>query len=257
MTEGSINDYQMEKRYIHKTGRIVWVNLNVSKLGSEHKSFALAHVSDITYRKRAERIIQESESKFRAFFDEAPISMTLLNERGEIIEVNKASCEMSGYTKLELMNLSFLDVTHPDYLESSKLMHQELMQGKPSFYRTERKLVTRSGAPKWIDLSVAVINDADGRPSFRIAHIQDIDLAKELELKLRSSETLYRQAERMGKLGHWVWDEESGRMTSCSEEYANIFGESVSETLEECTSIESSIKVVHPEDKARVFDALR
>ena len=254
LKQGSISGYQMEKRYIHKSGKTFWINLSVSRVEDEHGDFkfAVAHAVDISSRKKAETEIIESESKFRAVFDESPISMSLLDQEGNILEVNKESCRMSGYSREELLGKNFTSVTHPDYVESSRELHEKLMQGQISSYRAERQLMTSDGTPKWIDLNVAVVNDKDGKPRFRIAHVQDIDQAKSQELMLKEQQEIYIQAERTGKLGYWEWDEIEDHMIHCSDGYASIFGGSVESNLRDCCDYESSLKAVHPDDRDRV-----
>ena len=254
LSEGAIRGYQMEKQYIHKSGKHVWIHLSASRIEDENGDlkFIVMHASDVGSRKKAEFEIIQSASKFKAVFDEAPISMTLLDESGTIIEVNKASCDMSGYSREELLAMSFMDVTHPDYLESSKELHGNLMRGEINSYRAERQLITKSGSPKWVDLNVAVVTDADGKPAYRIAHVQDIDVSKKQELKLLDQQDIYVQAEHSGKLGYWEWDEVEDRMIRCSEGYASIFGLSREEYLHECRSYDSSLAAIHPDDRDMV-----
>ena len=56
LKKGLINEFTMEKRYLHKDGKIVWVDLTVSAIGSSSKNFTfhIAVVQDITKRKEAE-----------------------------------------------------------------------------------------------------------------------------------------------------------------------------------------------------------
>ncbi|MGL2966303.1 PAS domain S-box protein [Flavobacterium sp. XGLA_31] len=60
--DGTLHDFDLEKRYVHKTGRTVWVNLLVSKLWSDGKSPAnhIAIIEDITDKKRAEEELKQS-----------------------------------------------------------------------------------------------------------------------------------------------------------------------------------------------------
>jgi PAS domain S-box-containing protein len=62
LKDGSLQEFALEKRYLHKTGRTVWVNLIVSKLWkSEEKiSSNIAIIEDITDKKRAEQELKQS-----------------------------------------------------------------------------------------------------------------------------------------------------------------------------------------------------
>lgn len=67
--------------------------------------------------------------------------------------------------------------------------------------------------------------------------------------QLETSEQLLRQAARMASLGHWCFDEIGQRYLSISEEYARIHGYTVEEYLKYYSSIEESLKLVHPDDR--------
>ena len=71
---GEISHFQMEKRYIRKNGDIIWVNLTCVPLWLEPTDVRqhLAMVEDITYRKRAEQALQESEERYRALYENNP-----------------------------------------------------------------------------------------------------------------------------------------------------------------------------------------
>ncbi|MEY2630355.1 MAG: Adaptive-response sensory-kinase SasA, partial [Bacteroidota bacterium] len=62
LRNGLIDDFSMEKRYIHKSGKIVWVNLIVAVLWREANKVLnhIAIVEDITDKKRAEEELKQS-----------------------------------------------------------------------------------------------------------------------------------------------------------------------------------------------------
>ena len=68
---GEVDSYTMEKRYIHRNGETVWVNLTVSPLwaAGEERDFHVAVVEDITERKRAEESLQQSNARIRHLND--------------------------------------------------------------------------------------------------------------------------------------------------------------------------------------------
>ncbi len=81
-----------------------------------------AFVRDISERKRIERALQESEERFRLTFDEAPIGMALVALDGRFIRVNRALCEIVGYSSAELTGLTFQAITHPDDLDADRAL---------------------------------------------------------------------------------------------------------------------------------------
>lgn len=65
--DGSLSEYRIEKRYIHKNGHHVWVDVAASLFKDEMgtSTFGFAFVQDFTARKRAERALRESERRFQ------------------------------------------------------------------------------------------------------------------------------------------------------------------------------------------------
>src|SRR5262245_32699764 len=62
--------------------------------------------------------LRESEERFRLTIDEAPIGMALVSLDGRFVRVNHALCEIVGYSALELTDLTYQAITHPDDLEA-------------------------------------------------------------------------------------------------------------------------------------------
>ena len=69
--------------------------------------------------------------------------------------------------------------------------------------------------------------------------------------RLPKTDALYRETERLAKLGHWEWDEVADRCIYCSEELARLHGVSVAELLDRATSLEADLEWVHPDDRQR------
>ncbi|WP_264564246.1 PAS domain S-box protein [Flavobacterium sp. N3904] len=77
LNEGIINEYTLKKRYITKTGKKVWVNLNVTSLlnTGEKRNTNIAIVEDITLQKQILENLRKSEAQFRNLFKESPIPL--------------------------------------------------------------------------------------------------------------------------------------------------------------------------------------
>jgi len=77
MIAGKIETYNMEKRYFHKSGNIVWVLLSVSLAKDDNRKplFFISQIEDITERKLSNQKLLESEQRYRNFFDNSPIPL--------------------------------------------------------------------------------------------------------------------------------------------------------------------------------------
>jgi len=113
MLRGEISTYQMEKRYIHKTGRVVWILLAVSMVRDELTSeqFFVAQIQDITSRKRAQEQLRYSEERFSKAFRSCPlpISISTILE-GRYLDVNDAFLRMIGRRREEVTGRRAMDL---------------------------------------------------------------------------------------------------------------------------------------------------
>lgn len=71
LRKGVVREYSSEKRYLTKTGEIIWVSLTVSPLWkvNEKPTVNIAFIKDITITKQAQELIEKSETRFRSLFD--------------------------------------------------------------------------------------------------------------------------------------------------------------------------------------------
>ena len=67
-------------------------------------------IRDISERKRAEEALQESEKKHRVLFEMAQDAIFLNDETGRFVDVNRAACELLGYSRGELLELSIKEI---------------------------------------------------------------------------------------------------------------------------------------------------
>jgi len=165
-----------------------------------------AIVRDISERKRAERTLQESEERFRLTVDEAPIGMALVALDGQFVRVNRALCEIVGYTVAELTTLSFQAITHPDDLDEDRAAAEQLIRGDIPRYQREKRYLTKSGTIVDVMLSVAVLRDREGTPLYFISQIADISERKRAEAALKASEQRLSLALDASQIGMWDLD---------------------------------------------------
>jgi PAS domain S-box-containing protein len=148
---------------------------------------------DVTARKATGVSLRESEERFRSAFDHAPIGMALITRDGRFTQVNRALCELLGYTEQELLNKTSQDVTHPEDLEDDLALATRLWTGEVDTYQTEKRYLHKSGHPVWTHLTGSVARDAGGL-AIGIAQIQDISAQRHLALEratLLASERAY------------------------------------------------------------------
>ncbi len=163
-------------------GKRAWVSINTEPLRTPDGGVQAVVVSfeDITARRQAEAAVRESEERFRNAFEFAGIGMAIVGLDGSWLRVNRALCEIVGYTEETLLKQTFQAITHPDDLTSDLQHVRELLAGERGFYRMEKRYFHRDGHIVWINLTASLVRKADGKPLHFVAQIEDITERKRL-----------------------------------------------------------------------------
>jgi PAS domain S-box-containing protein len=131
-------------------------------------------VRDVSERKRTEAVLAESEERFRQAFEHAAIGMAVSGPGGRWLQVNRALCDMLGFTQEELLDRSFHELTHPDDLELDLESLRRLFAGEISSYRMEKRYLRKDGQLVRAQLTRSVVRNSDGMPLYAIAQVQRI-----------------------------------------------------------------------------------
>ncbi|MEW5802534.1 MAG: PAS domain S-box protein [bacterium] len=144
---------------------------------------------DITDRKRAEMLLQESEEKYSMLVEQARDGVAVVQD-GVYRFVNKAMSGITGYAVEELTGKPLLDVVTPEYREVVEQRNQLTMSGQsaPSF--AEVKIQCKDGTMKDVEVSGTIIK-FNGKYA-RLGIIHDVTEHKRVENALKASEEQYR-----------------------------------------------------------------
>jgi PAS domain S-box-containing protein len=161
--------------------------------GSENQPVALmAVIRDITERKRVEEARRQSEERFRAIFEEAPVGMVIGNPDRTIARVNKAMGRISGHTADEMIGKHVETFMHPDDRDVSAPHVEKLVRGEISSFTVERRYLAKGGRPFWAQATTATIQSVDGSLAFGLGIVEDIDDRKRAQAALeRERKTLW------------------------------------------------------------------
>jgi PAS domain S-box-containing protein len=149
-------------------------------------------VQDGIERRRTEDALRESQERFSSAFKDAAIGMALVGTDGRWLQVNPALCALVGYTEQELLATTFQAITHPDDLDADLAFVRQMLAGEIPTYHMEKRYFHKQGHIVWILLTVSLVHDPVGQPLYFIGQIQDITERKQVEEKLRESETRFR-----------------------------------------------------------------
>jgi PAS domain S-box-containing protein len=143
-------------------------------------------------RRRTEQALHESEERFRLNFDLSPIGAAMGSLDGRYLRVNDMFCQLTGYTRDELLARHFTDITHPDDRERNVESMAALVAEQISEYVTVKRYVRKDGRIAWAKLSALLMKGPDNRPAYILANTVDISAEKQLESAMQTSRARQR-----------------------------------------------------------------
>ncbi|MEU1658890.1 EAL domain-containing protein [Streptomyces griseofuscus] len=133
--------------------------------------------------------LHASEARFRAVFEGAAIGIGIADLDGHILQVNEALLRMFGLTQQSLRGRRVQDWTHPDDAPQTWRLYDELVRGDREHYHLEKAFNRPDGTVLWTNLTVSLLRDADGRPQYQLALMEDTTERRLLNLRLRYEAT--------------------------------------------------------------------
>lgn len=153
----------------------------------------IAYATDISLIKKYEQQIIISEQKYKSFFEQTNVAKSITLPNGEI-NPNQAFCELLGYSKDELKNKTWMDITPTEDIASVKNLINPLLKGEKDKIRFVKRYIHKYGNIIWTDLSSRLIRDESGNPVYFISTLIDITEKKKLE------KILVKNNERLNKI---------------------------------------------------------
>ena len=203
LVAGEIPAFSLEKRYLHKDGTIVWVNLTVSRhrIRLPHEEFYfIAMVQDITARKKAEEGRREAEALFRTLTEGMPSMAWVRRHDGPYEYLNPQWHAYTGWTAEDLATRGHFELIHPEDLSKMSEAHQASILGGEGHFIEFRHL-RHDGAWRWTESRVAPVRDAQGNVLRWVGTLTDVhDQRQERERLLENERAARNEAEQASRL---------------------------------------------------------
>src|SRR6201987_2697033 len=215
---GSIDHYQMEKRYFRRDGSLVWGSLSISLLKTSPSSLVLAMVEDITDKKNAE------EARFRhaAFIESSDDAIATATFDGVIASWNTGAQKIYGYTEAEAVGRPISMLVPPELPDEENKILETLKSGdRIEHFETVR--VTKTGKRINVSLTISPIKDSTGRTVGISGIARDITERKLAEEALRASEERLRLAQQAARIGSFEWNIRTG-VNTWKPELEEVYG---------------------------------
>ncbi len=189
-TGNFIGQAAQEVRGLRKDGKLFPLELTITEINLDGRRMFAGVMRDTTERHRNREVMQESEARFRGAFDHAPIGMALISLQGKWRKVNQPLCDMIGYAESELLATSSQRLTHPDDLAIDQTFVQLVLADQLKTYQMEKRYFHKEGHIVPVMLSSSLVRNADGKPLYFIAKIEDITQRKKMEEALFAEKDL-------------------------------------------------------------------
>jgi PAS domain S-box-containing protein len=205
---------------------------------------------DITEQKRMEENLQKSEEYYRAIFENSGTAMAIVEEDGIVSKVNSESEVLFGRPPQEIEGKMRWDefIAEEDREGLWELFRKGQRRLKIPTAQYEADLIDRWGGIKRGLFRASIIP----RTRQYIVSVTNVTERRAAEMALKESEERLKMAIEGGNLGIWDWNLETGE-EAFSDKWGDILGYSAEELK---THLGIWDRLVHPEDRARVKQAL-
>lgn len=152
---------------------------------------------DISLEKAAFKQLKESEEKLRLAIDNSPLGICVLNKKGGFISVNMAFERIVGYTAKELLQMTFYDITHPDFLAKNQDFFEEIVDNKSSKFSIDKKYIRKDGSTVDVRLHLGAIRDKQLKTAYGMTFVEDITWQKESDRELIAAKERAEDSNRL------------------------------------------------------------
>jgi diguanylate cyclase (GGDEF)-like protein/PAS domain S-box-containing protein len=177
-----------------KTGEQIWIEVNTTPLHKDNEIIGLQGTArDINFRKLAEESLRQQSEIIRYFYDLPFLGMaiSLVNDR-HFLKINDQMCNILGYSREELRQKTWVDVTHPDDIATNMDVLNRILKGKIENYTLEKRYLKKDGSIIYAILNAYCVRAERKEEDFLVVTVQDITARKIAEKTLQESEQRYR-----------------------------------------------------------------
>jgi len=182
---GELTHYSFEKRYIHKQGHTVWVQLTLSLIRASDGTpdYLIAVVQDISPRKITETALRTSEMLLRQAQTIAGMATWQADLPRNHFTTLSGSHTLLGLPSSEFSGADLMALTHPDDLPDLLEHWSQAVQGKSTYDHEYRAVL--NGDVRWFSVQAEFERDAQGRALRALGVTHDVTARKRAELEIQ------------------------------------------------------------------------
>jgi PAS domain S-box-containing protein len=149
---------------------------------------------------------RDKHERFRAIVDQAGVGFVRATLEGQITATNRSFCDITGYSRAELLSMNYGDITHPEDIDINLEYNRRLFSRELRTFKIEKRYARKDGVTVWVSEFVTRVTQT-GSPDFVFTVVEDIserkrieqDLQRQLEFDRITSEVLRRFAACSGR----------------------------------------------------------
>lgn len=254
LKSGKIREYNVEKRYIHKNGESIWVNLAISPMWNPDESpdYHITIVRDITQRKQAEENLRKEQQFLTAVFDSIEEGIVSCDENGIITRFNRTTRMFHGLPEepipadqwVQHYNLFLPDGKTPMQKEDVPMFRA--LYGE-KVHDAEMVIISKHGHARTLVANGQNLKDSDGKIIGAVVAMHDITKHKlsEEEIRKLNEELEQRVKERTAEL------EKKNRDLEIMNRGFVLREQRVIELKKQIDKLEAEINAMKNEDKTK------
>ena len=195
LLRGERASYEAERCYQRPGEEPKWAKVTFSAVNEAagQVRYIMEMIEEITERKKAQENLVQSESRFRAMFDNTSVGIALTGLDRTILQINEAAARITGYPMDELAKINPVDLAIPEDRQLAQEALQEMITGKRDSMTVERRYRRKSGEIFWGRVTYSLVRSPDRQPLYLIGLIEDINEQKLSSEKLAAQEAEYRR----------------------------------------------------------------
>ena len=194
---------------------------------------------------RRTRELRESEERFRSAFEDAHVGCALTRLDGVFLRVNRALCQLLGYTDSELVGHHFNEFTVPEDHAIGAAFVRSFSESPASNALFEKRYRHRDGRILHAQLALSVVRGENGAPLYIIGQVHDLTRRRAAEEALRESETRFRTMADCAPVMIWLAGTD-GALEYVSQTWLSFTGRRLEDEAGQGWS-----RGVHPQDRER------
>jgi PAS domain S-box-containing protein len=221
---------------------ILWINLNL--LSRENKPYAISvFAKDVTDLKKSELALKLSNQWQEAIFEGSLDAIFITDWETNFVAVNKAACELTGYSRDQLLQMKIPDLHDKQDLMELRKYHAKIFQGEKVL--AELRLRRKDGTEVFTEFNNSCISVSG--EIFMHTAARDISERKLAETAMLKSESRFRSLFDNSLLGISVTNP-NGKLLQANQAYARMYGY---ESLEQLYSEVPNVKVLYSSQSSR------